>query len=73
MIVNDLCKKCDSPWYEEALDGLIADLSENHRTPAPKRILKACLFDKIAWLVDHCEPPYSLEDIDEYFVSCVQP
>ena len=73
MIINDLCENWKAEWCHRALADFLNDLPEHGRSRAPKRIKEAGMYEQIDWLVHQCEPPYTLKQIDAYFIDCMQP
>ena len=74
MTINDLCERYGHlVWAQDALRDFLIDQPERYRSRPSKRVLSEGFYEQIDWLVHQCEPPYTLEQIDDYFVDCLAP
>jgi ParB/RepB/Spo0J family partition protein len=72
--VDDFCRRYGgAPWVDRALNGFLSDLTEHGRSDAPSRLYQQGLREKVEWLVRHCEPPYTLEQIDDFLIDYLTP
>lgn len=74
MNLSEMCHWASTdPRLKGAIDGLLDDVEERHRSPAPFWVYGCSTRTKIGWLIRECSPPYEVEEVCEYLVSCVQP
>jgi hypothetical protein len=74
LTIGDLCRQWDGCKLTALnMEGLLDDLEEHQRSAAPVGLYVMGFSAQVHWLVNHCEPPYTPDEIEDYLIDCLMP